>query len=137
MDCYSWVDWQVGKRGRWHRVRLAELPYPPLIDDKVTMQRFASSSPQDAEPHKASFVLDFDAHAEWLEVEYCRQEALRFLHVFTTCWGIAPHILSIAFSGRAGFHITIPSTLLGDVASPQLSLQKWHDWTQPGQILSL
>ena len=39
---YTWVDRQVGKRGLWQRMRLAELPYPPLVDDKVTMQRFAS-----------------------------------------------------------------------------------------------
>jgi hypothetical protein len=118
---YTWVDWQLGKRARWQRVRLAELPYPPAVDDKVTMQRFASPIPQEGEPHKASFVLDFDAHAAWLSVELCRMEALRFLTAWERCWSVPAHALSIHFSGRAGFHVTIPGLLFGDVASPHLT----------------
>jgi hypothetical protein len=118
---YTWVDWQVGKRGRWQRVRLAELPDPPAVDDKVTMQRFASPIPQEREPHKASFVLDFDAHAEWLPLEHCLKEVRCFLSAWEARWGVPSDLLHIAFSGRAGFHVTIPGLLLGDIASPELT----------------
>jgi hypothetical protein len=118
---YTWVDRQVGKRGPWHRLRLAELPHPPAIDDKVTMQRFASPAPQEGEPHKASFVLDFDAHAKWLQLEHCLNEVRRFLSAWQARWGVGADLLHIAFSGRAGFHITIPGLLLGDIASPHLT----------------
>lgn len=117
-EAYTWVDRQVGKRGQWHRLRLAELPYPPAIDDKVTMQRFRSATPQDGEPHKASFVLDFDAHVEWLHIEHCLNEVRRFLGAWEARWGVGAELLRIAFSRRAGFHVTIPALLLGDVDSP-------------------
>jgi hypothetical protein len=102
-------------------MRIAELPYPPFIDDKVTMQQFQSATPQDGEPHKASLVLDFDAHAEWLQLEHCLNEVRRFLSAWQARWCVGADLLHIAFSGRAGFHVTIPALLLGDIASPHLT----------------
>lgn len=126
-EAYTWVDRQVGKRGSWQRLRLAELPYPPVVDDKVTMQRFRSATPQDGEPHKASFVLDFDAHAEWLHLDHCLNEVRYFLSAWEARWNVAAGQLYIAFSGRAGFHVTIPGLLLGDVASPHITVayRRW------------
>jgi hypothetical protein len=71
-------------------------------------------------------VLDFDAHTDWLRLEVCLDEVLRFLSAFTDRWNITAESLFIAFSGRAGFHITIPATMLGDVASPQLTTAYKH-----------
>jgi hypothetical protein len=85
------------------------------------MQRFASAACQTGDIHKASFVLDFDAHADWLTVEICLDEVRRFLSAFSARWSVAPESFLIAFSGRAGFHVTIPVTMLGDVASPHLT----------------
>jgi hypothetical protein len=121
MEAYTWVVRQVGKRGAWEPYQLANLPYPPTIDDKVTMQRFASSACRTGDSHKASFVLDFDAHSDWLHPDLCRIEVLRFLHAWHARWGSPPEQLYIAFSGRSGFHVTIPATLLGDIASPYLT----------------
>jgi hypothetical protein len=121
MEHYTWVVRQIGKRGAWEPYQLANLPYPPAVDDKVTMQRFASAACQTGDIHKGSFVLDFDAHADWLTLEICLDEVRRFLSAFSARWSVAPESFSIAFSGRAGFHVTIPVTMLGDVASPHLT----------------
>ena len=53
-EAYTWVDRQLGRRGQWHRVRLAELPYPPLVDEKVTMQRFRAAVVEQGEPRRGA-----------------------------------------------------------------------------------
>jgi hypothetical protein len=126
MQAYTWVMRQVGKHGIWQPCQLAGLPYPPDIDDKVTMQRWATPECRLGESHKAAFILDFDAHADWLNLAVCLDEVRRFLAAFSERWGLGPDALLIAFSGRAGFHVTIPATLLGDIASPHLTTAYKH-----------
>jgi hypothetical protein len=121
MEPYTWVMRQIGKHGAWTPYQLAGLPYPPAADDKITFQRFATPECHLGDAHKASFVLDFDAHADWLSVEACQAEVRRFIEAFTHRWNLPPEMLSIAFSGRAGFHVSVPATLLGDIASPHLT----------------
>jgi hypothetical protein len=126
MEAYTWVTRQVGKRGAWEPYQLAALPFPPTIDDKITMQRWATPACQLGDTHKASFVLDFDAHAEWLRLEVCLEEVRRFLYAFAERWQVSTEHFYIAFSGRAGFHVTIPTTLLGDIASSHLTSAYKH-----------
>ena len=71
MQAYTWVMRQVGKHGVWQPYQLAGLPHPPDIDDKVTIQRWATPECRLGETHKAAFTLDFDAHADWLSVAVC------------------------------------------------------------------
>jgi hypothetical protein len=126
MEAYTWVARQVGRYGAWEPYQLAGLPYPPAIDDKVTIQRWATPACQLDDSHKAAFTLDFDAHADWLTIAVCLDEVCRFLAAFCARWRLAPELLQIAFSGRAGFHVTIPATLLGDIAAPQLTTAYKH-----------
>src|SRR6185436_15034094 len=126
MEAYTWVVRQVGKSGLWEPYQLAALPFPPGVDDKMTMQRWATPECRLGDSHKAAFVLDFDAHADWLRMEVCQDEVRRFLSAFAERWQVSMDHFFIAFSGRAGFHITMPSTLLGDVASPHLTTAYKH-----------
>jgi len=126
MEAYTWVIRQVGKRGVWEPYQLAALPFPPAMDDKITMQRWETPACQLGETHKASFVLDFDAHAEWLNMDVCLNDVRRFLIAFADRWHVSDEHFSIAFSGRAGLHVTIPATLLGDIASPHLTTAYKH-----------
>jgi hypothetical protein len=137
MEAYTWVARQVGTHGVWEPYQLAGLPYPPDIDDKVTIQRWATPACQLGDTHKAAFTLDFDAHADWLTVAVCLDEVRRFLAAFSARWGLAPELLLIAFSGRAGFHVTIPATLLGDIASPHLTTAYKHWATNIKDALGL
>jgi hypothetical protein len=121
VEPYTWIFRQVGQRNKWQPIQLAALPYPPERDDRITIQRFASPQAKTGDIHKSSFILDFDSHADWLNVDLCRIEVLRFLTIFQSQWGITPEQLQLFFSGRSGFHVLVPATLFGDIASPHLT----------------
>ena len=85
------------------------------------MKRFAAPDAQTGDIHQGDFVLDFDAHTDWLTVEHARQDAARFVRVWCGYWNITAERIAIAFSGNGGFHVTIPSVLFGDPASIDLT----------------
>lgn len=120
-DAYGWVFRQVGTYGRWRPIRLEELPATPLPDERVTMQRFARPDARTGDAHAADLVLDFDAHAPHITLALCRDEALALVAACYDRWRLPASAWQIAFSGNAGFHLTLAASALGDVASPHLT----------------
>jgi hypothetical protein len=118
---FPWVFRQVGRCGRWHPVRRVTLDPWPLPDERITMQRFATPDAITGDAHQADFVLDFDAHAPWLHPALCLAEVRAVLAHSRTRWNLSPAAWQVAFSGNAGFHVTLPAALLGDTASPHLT----------------
>lgn len=119
---FRYRDRRVGA-GRWHRVAEHRLP-PPGCEELLSMQRFASGAtpPRGAcEVHTADLVLDFDAHAPWLTLDHVWSDATRWLDQIAQGWDLDVEQLEIAFSGRAGIHITIPALTLGAWADVDLS----------------
>lgn len=119
--CYR--DHQIGRHGYWRRVHKDSLPWPPEADEGVSMQHFANSSlppkegPRPPEVHAGDFVLDFDAHKDWLSLQHCWEEVDLFLKDARLTLQLDIDDVEIAFSGKGGFHLTVPSLVMGDWAS--------------------
>ena len=114
---FRYRDRQIG-RSRWRRVDATALP-PPRCEERVSMQRFAAARPVRGEVHAVDLTLDFDAHADWLDVEHARQEALALLARLERAYALPPEAVGIAYTGGAGFHLVLPAPLLGGWASPE------------------
>jgi len=114
---FRYRDRQIG-RSRWRRVDATALP-PPRCEERVSMQRFAAARPVRGEVHAVDLTLDFDAHADWLDVEHARRDALALLAHLERVYRLPVDAVGIAFTGRAGFHLALPAPLLGGWASPE------------------
>ena len=114
---YRYRDRQIG-RSRWRRIDATALP-PPRCEVRVSMQRFAAARPVRGEVHVVDLTLDFDAHADWLDVEHARRDALALLAHLDRLYGLPPEAVGIAYTGGAGFHLALPAPLLGGWASPE------------------
>jgi hypothetical protein len=114
---YRYRDRQIG-RSRWRRIDATALP-PPRCEERVSMQRFAAARPVRGEVHVVDLTLDFDAHADWLDVEHARREALALLAHLERVYALPPEAVGIAYTGGAGFHLALPAPLLGGWASAE------------------